>query len=140
MSRIAASVALLLQRGATWEDDFTYTDEDGAGVDLTGFKARLQVRTIAGRFGTTTATTLLLEKTSAANPTELLFATSPDHDDVLCVVRVKIPVADVELLNANNEKKTKVAFGIELFKDSETPVYVIPLCEGTLSVRGELVR
>jgi hypothetical protein len=138
MGRLAATVALTIQRGSTWEDDFTYTDEDGVGVDLTGYKARLQVRTLLGRYGTTTEDTLLLEKNSEDDATEVLFV--ENADEVLCVLRLKIPVDDVAALNPDNEKKVKVAFGIELFKDSESPEYVIPLCDGTLVVRGEVVR
>jgi hypothetical protein len=137
VSRLAALVELSLQRGSTWEDDFTYTDEAGVGVDLTDFKARLQVRTIEGRYGTTTTDTLLLEKDSDADPDEVSFVES---GGVLCVIRLKIPVADVETLNPDNVKRTRVAFGIELFKDNESPEYVLPLCEGRITVRGEVVR
>ena len=61
MSRTAASYSMIWTRGATVEDSFEYTDADGVAIDLTGYEARMQVRTVAGRYGSTTATTLLLE-------------------------------------------------------------------------------
>ena len=60
MSRTPASFSLPVVRGTTWEDSFDYRDADGVAIDLTGYEARMQVRTLAGRFGTTTSTTLLL--------------------------------------------------------------------------------
>lgn len=55
MSRTPASFSLTVVRGATWEDDFTYTNPDGSPFDLTGYQARMQVRTLAGQFGLTQA-------------------------------------------------------------------------------------
>ncbi|HHA2629099.1 TPA: hypothetical protein ACOEOK_000535 [Stenotrophomonas maltophilia] len=57
MSRTPASFSLTVVRGATWEDDFTYTNPDGSPFDLTGYQARMQVRTLAGQFGLTEADT-----------------------------------------------------------------------------------
>lgn len=130
-----AGVSLQVQRGSTWEEEFTYTEEDGSVIDLTGYKARLQVRTEAGRFGTTAETTLLLEKNTDDDPDEIFFDDAEDG-----VLKLKIPPEDVALLNAGNVKKNKVAYAIELFKDTETPEYVIPLVAGSISVRGETAR
>ena len=51
MSRTPAQASLTVVRGATWEDEITYRDEAGQAIDLTGYEARMQVRTLAGQYG-----------------------------------------------------------------------------------------
>ena len=48
MSRTPASYSMQVVRGGTWEDEFTYTDEDGIAIDLTGYRARNQSLTGMG--------------------------------------------------------------------------------------------
>ena len=47
MSRTPTSFSLPIVRGTTWEDSFDYTDSAGVAIDLTGYEARMQVRTVA---------------------------------------------------------------------------------------------
>lgn len=61
MSRTPASYSMQVVRGATWEDEFTYTLQDKVTpVDLTGYRARMQVRSVDGQYGLTNAETLVL--------------------------------------------------------------------------------
>ena len=74
MSRTPASYSMTWVRGSTAEDQFTYTDAAGVPINLTGYSARMQVRTLAGQYGNTTATTLMLDMTTANS---LLLLTAP---------------------------------------------------------------
>lgn len=140
MSRDAARVSLTLKRGSTWEDDFLYLDENGDPYDLSTFNIRLQVRTEDGVEGTTTATTLLMEKNSVDNPAELFLGTHPDYGSTQCVVKTLIPADEIEDLNPDNEDYLTVYVGIELYKDVSGTEYVIPFLEGPAIIRSELVR
>lgn len=137
MSRTPASYAMTVVRGSTWEEEFTYTDETtGAAIDLTGYSARMQVRSLTGEYGTTTATTLLLERTTTANPTELFFDTAAQGR-----LRIKIPPTVHTVLNPTNLRKVKYAYAIEIFVPAgASPEYVIPLVKGKVSVLGEVTR
>lgn len=59
---LPGSYSFAIQRGASVERKFTrkYRDTD-LPTDLTGYKARCQIRTFAGRSGTSTAGSLLLD-------------------------------------------------------------------------------
>ena len=134
MSRTPASYSMQVVRGATWEDEFTYTDTAGAPIDLTGYEARMQVRNIAGQYGTTTTTTLVLELTTANG---LLSIPTPADGQVL----LKVPATDTVVLNPNNRKKVKLVYSLELFVPAgANPEYVIPLVKGSITVQGETTR
>jgi len=134
VARTPASFNLQVVRGATWEDDFEYQDEDGQPFDLAGYEARMQVRTLDGRFGLTDAETLVMELTTGNGRLSI-----PDPGDGRVVLLVS--AVDTEMLNPSNERKVKLAYSVELYRpvgaDQE---YVIPLVEGSLSVRGEVTR
>lgn len=123
-------------RGATWEDEFVYTDAVGVVINLTGYGARLQVRTLAGRYGTTTTTTLLLElSTEGATPALVWDTAVAGRLVILC------PPTVHTLLNPLNLKKVIYSYGIELFIPvGVAPEYVIPLVKGKLYVHGETTR
>jgi hypothetical protein len=139
MSRTPASHALPVVRGSTWEDEFTYTDEDDADIDLTGYEARMQVRTTAGAYGTSTTDTLLLELTTENG---LLVIDTPEGGTVPNRVRIIAPPGDHADLNSSNAKKAKYAYSIELYVPAvgDTPEYVIPLVAGKVTVHGEVTR
>lgn len=138
MSRIPVSYSMTVQRGATWEQDFFYTEDDGVTpIDLAGYEARMQVRQPAGRYGLTTADTLVLELTSLNGLLELFI---PDGGTVRNGIRIKVTAAGTEVLNPDNLKKVKLVYGLELYRPLPAPDYVIPLFEGTLTCRGEVVR
>jgi len=137
MSRTPSTQSLTVVSGSTWEDEFIYTDENGAGIDLTGYGARMQVRTRAGRFGTTTATTLVLELTTAN--TRLVIDT-PAGQTVPCRVLIYVTGIDTKLLNTANVKRVKLAYSIEVYNPAISPEYVIPLAKGSVSVSGETTR
>jgi hypothetical protein len=136
MSRTPASYAMPVVRGSTWEDEFTYDDDAGAPVDLTGYEARMQVRTLDGEFGTTTTTTLLLELlTTGADPG--LIIDTPAGGTVPNRIRIAVDPAAHAVLNPDNAKKMKYAYWVELYIPAGTdPEYVIPLVKGKLSVAG----
>lgn len=139
MSRTPATHTLQVVRGATWEDLFTYKDPDGIAINLTGYSARMQVRTIAGRYGTTSETTLVMDLTTAngrlAIPDQSVLA---DRGKISIVVSA----ADTALLNPDNEKKRQLVYSIELFIPASGPTaeYVVPLVEGKVVVKGEVTR
>ncbi|WP_313033418.1 hypothetical protein [Stenotrophomonas acidaminiphila] len=134
MSRTPASFNLQVVRGATWEDDFEYQDEDGQPFDLAGYEARMQIRTQAGRYGLSEAETLVMELTTGNGRLSI-----PDPADGRVVLLVA--AADTEMLNPSNERRVKLAYSVELYRPvTADPEYVIPLVEGSLSVRGEVTR
>jgi len=121
-------------RGSTIEEEFSYTDDDGIAIDLTGYEARMQVRTLATRYGTST-TGLMLEL-STTGPEPLLVWDTAAAGRLRIVARPDQHAA----LNASNAKKAKYAYAIELHKPDGTGEYVLPLVEGVLTVRGEVAR
>jgi len=134
VSRTPASYAMTVQRGSTWEDEFTYTDDDGTPINLTGYEARMQVRTLATRYGTSTTGLMLELFTTGAEPL-LVF-------DTAATGRLRIIARPDQhaVLNPTNARKAKYAYAIELFKPDGDGEYVLPLVTGTLSVRGEVAR
>lgn len=134
MSRTPASFSLQVVRGATWEDDFQYEDDHGAPFDLTGYEARMQVRTLAGRYGLTEAETLVMELSTTGTGLRI---PDPQQGKVVLLVDAAATVA----LNPSNAKKAKLAYSLELYRPAGAePEYVIPLVEGSVTVRGEVTR
>ncbi|MDQ3273739.1 MAG: hypothetical protein M3Q39_01585 [Actinomycetota bacterium] len=127
-------------RGSTWEDYFDYTDNDGLPIDLSAYQARMQVRTVAGQYGTTTATTLVLELlTTGASP--LLQIVTPPGGATPNRVEVTAAPADHAALNPLNAKKAVYVYGLELYIPAgAAPEYVIPLVNGKLTALGEVAR
>lgn len=137
MSRTPANASLQVVRGATWEDEFTYVDAASVAVNLTGYSARMQVRTKDGQYGLTTTTSLLLELTTANG---LLIIDIPPGQTVPCRIKVRVPVASVALLNPNNERRVRLAYALEVFDPAQVPEYVVPLAVGNIIVTGETTR
>lgn len=137
MSRTPASYPLTCVRGSTFEDEFNYTDADGVAIDLTGYEARMQIRTLDGMFGETAAETLIAEYATTDVAPYLTFDTAANGRLVL-----RVPAADTVVLNPDNERKLKLSYGIEVYVPAlnPEPEYVIPLVQGSLTVRGEVVR
>lgn len=136
MSRTAASYSMTWTRGATAEEKFDYTDSSGAPINLTGYSARMQIRTLAGQYGTTSTTTLLLELTTENG---MLFWDTA----AVGTLRLKVGEIDTIALNPSNAKKLKLAYSIEVYKPETAPAtgnYVIPLIGGKITVLGETTR
>lgn len=127
MSRTPAYFSLPVVRGTTWEDSFDYRDADGVAIDLTGYEARMQVRTLAGRFGTTTSTTLLLSLSTTGVDPLLVWDTA----DIGRVRVYALPAAHAAI-NPDNAKKVKYAYWLE-FYDGD---HVLPVVTGTLTAHG----
>lgn len=134
MSRTAAAYSMVWTRGSTIEEEFSYTDDDGLPIDLTGYEARMQVRTLATRYGTST-TGLMLELSTTGTDPLLVW-------DTAATGRLRIVARPDQhaALNAGNARKAKYAYAIELYKPDGTGEYVLPLVEGVLTVRGEVAR
>lgn len=134
MSRTPASYSMTVVRGSTWEDSFVYLQDDGVTpVDLTGYQARMQIRTLVGQFGTSTADTLVMELTTANGRLTITPAEGK--------VELKVSAADTVLLNPDNAKRVKHVYALELFRPAGVdPEYVIPLVQGKVTVLGEVVR
>lgn len=138
MSRIPVNYSLTVQRGSTWEQEFFYTENDGVTpIDLAGYEARMQVRQPAGRYGLTTTDTLVLELTSLNGLIELFI---PAGGTIRNGIRIRVSAAGTAVLNPSNAKKVKHVYGLELYRPTPAPEYVIPLFEGGLTCRGEVVR
>lgn len=130
MSRAAAPYSMVVTRGATWEEEFTYVGIDGiTPINLSGYSARMQVRTLSGRYGTSTTSTLVLELTTSNGL--LVWNTA-----ALGKLRIIAPPASHAVLNPNNVKKIKYSYSIEVYLAD----YVLPLVTGKISVRGETSR
>lgn len=127
MSRTPASFSLPIVRGATWEDSFDYRDANGVPIDLTGYEARMQVRTLAGRYGTTTSTTLLMSLSTVGADPLLIWDTAD-----IGRVRVYALPATHAALNPSNAKKVKYAYWLE-FYDGD---HVLPFVTGVLTALG----
>jgi len=137
MSRKPATFSMPIQAGATWEDEFVYRDKDNVAIDLTDYKARMQVRTRAGRYGLTTTTTLLLELTT---DNFFLNIDTPSGETVPCRLNIEVGPAVHVVLNPRNLQKTVVYYSVELYNDNVSPEYVIPLVGGSIPVKGTVIR
>jgi hypothetical protein len=137
MSRTAAKYNMTVVRGSTWEDEFTYTDDAGVAIDLTGYEARLQVRSAAGQYGTSTTDTLILELSTTGADPQLLWDTAAQGR-----LRIRVEAEDTAVLNPTNVAKARLVYALEIYQPpaGADPEYVIPFVQGRLSVLGETVR
>lgn len=137
MSRTPASYSMSVTRGSTWEDEFTYTEDDEVTpIDLTGYEARMQVRTLRGAYGLSTADTLMMELRTDGLAPKLFWDTAPNGR-----LRIRVAAADTVALNPDNLKRVKLAYSLELYlPESTEPEYVIPLVQGSITVAGEVTR
>lgn len=134
MSRTPGNYSIEVVRGATWEESFEYTDDAGQPIPLTGYQARMQVRTKEGQFGLSGAPTLVMELTTEDGRLRI---PDPLEGQVLLVVSA----ADTVLLNPDNLKRTKLVYSLELYRPAGAdPEYVIPLVKGSITVQGETTR
>ena len=128
-----ATTHLIWTRGNTAEFGFRFKDSDDVVIGGSPIMARMQVRTIAGKFGTTTAATLLLDLSTEGVDPKLTWETLTDG---VALVGALAP-EDHDALNPDNAKKVKYAFSVELYLSDE---YVRTPVEGTITVRGETTR
>jgi hypothetical protein len=134
VSRTPADYSLTVVRGATWEDEFTYVDPAGEPIDLTGYEARMQVRTKQGQFGTSTTDTLVTELSTVDGG---LSIPEPENGQVL----LRVEAADTEPLNPLNLKKRKLVYSLDLYRPAGAdPEYVIPLVKGSITIQGVTTR
>lgn len=141
MSRTPSNSLLTVVTGSTWEDFFDYLEDDGVTpIDLSDYEARMQVRTEDGAYGTSTTDTLLLELLSTGL-TPRLFIEVPPGGTVKNRVRIKVDVEDHRVLNPDNERRIRQAYGVELYIPAGTdPEYVLPYVQGPVVISGERVR
>jgi hypothetical protein len=136
MSRVPAKYNMTVIRGATWEDEFTYADDAGVPIDLTGYQARMQVRSLVGQFGTTTTTTLMLELSTTGATPRLLWDTAATG-----TLKIVVPPTAHAVLNPANVARVQYAYSIELYQPAgANPEYVLPLVQGKITVKGEVTR
>lgn len=134
MSRTPANYSMVLVRGTTWEDQFEYIDDTGAPADLTGWHARMHVRTMETRFGKDTDGLVLQIGTDGADP--LMVWT----DAAAGKLKIFAHPEQHAALNPDNMKKAKYAYSIELYRQVGTYEDVKPLVTGALNVLGEVTR
>lgn len=137
MSRTPAKHNMIVTRGSTWEDEFTYTEDDQVTpIDLTGYEARMHVRTVAGQYGTTATDTLVMELLSTGADPKLVWAAAANGR-----LLVRVSAADTAALNAANLARIDHVYSLEVYLPAGAePEYVIPLVAGRVSVRGETTR
>lgn len=136
MSRTPAVYCMTVTRGSTWEDEFVYNDPLGVAINLTGYQARMQVRTLAGRFGTTTTASLVLTLATDGSTPYLFWETASQGRLV-----IRCPPTVHAVLNPTNQKRVSYAYAIEIYVPAgSTPEYVIPLVKGKVYVHGEITR
>lgn len=122
---------LTLARGKTAVMKFRAKSGDGTAVDLTGLKARCQVRTIDGATGLSTTTTLLLDLQNGAG----IAITDASAGDVT----LSLSSAQTIALCADNERTSR-AYEIELYDDSATPEIVTGFLIGKINITTEVAR
>jgi len=131
VSRTSANYDLVGERGATFEEAFEYRDENGQGVDLTGYRAVMQVRELDGRDGLTTTETLVIEATSENGR---ITWTAADEGKL----QIVLSADDMDTLNPENERRVKYAYALRVFRPADEGAglerYVIPLVRGSFVV------
>ena len=132
MGRKASVYSLSLTRGSTWTESFVFSDDEtGLPVDLTGFTARMHIRTLAGRYGLSTADTLVMELTTANG--RLVITPADGQIDLV------VSATDTALLSPLN-KRVRYVYGLELVNAAVSPNVVIPFLTGRVSVSPEIIR
>lgn len=104
---------------------------DGVPVNLTGWKVRGQIRTLAGQYGTTTSASLVLDLTDGD---EVEITNALDGR-----VQLTLTEAQTKLLAPDNVK-TKLAYELELYNDSVPQERVDGLVAGKITVLPETAR
>jgi len=134
MGRKAAVYNITVTRGSTWTESFTYTDDAGLPIDLTNYGARMQVRTLPGRYGTTTTETLVMELLSTGGSPRLFVTPLTGQVDL------SVSAADTAAILCPLNKRIRYVYGLELVDSSVSPEVVIPFLTGRISVRPEISR
>ena len=137
MGTTPANGPLKAVRGATWEETFTWLSPEELPVDLTGYEARMHVRTLDGQYGLSTATTLLMELDTDPGNGRLTIDL-PETG----VVALRVAAEDMVDLNPLNLRKIVHCYSVELFQPASggNPEYVVPLIQGKVTVYGETTR
>lgn len=121
MSGVSQQVALYTQAGATWQFIIRKRDKTtGQPIALTGLKARAKFQL--------NGTTLL---TLTSNPAAGLTVTAADG-----LVSVRVESTQTTTLAPGN-RRTELTHGFELYDDTQTPEYVVPLIHGPLVVNPD---
>lgn len=129
---LAGSYSFAVQRGADFSRTFRRTVQaTGQPVNLTGLKARMQVRTPKGATGTSTSDTLVLELTDGNG-----IAVSDPADGKVTLNLTALQTIEL----AEDNTRTKLAYGIELYDDSGAEEVVMAFLQGSITVRTEVVR
>lgn len=137
MATTPANGPLKAVRGATWEETFTWLNPEQLPVDLTGYEARMQVRTLEGQYGLSTADTLLMELSTDPGNGRLTIDI-PETG----VVALRVEAEDMVVLNPDNLRKVVHCYSVELFQPAvgASPEYVVPLILGKVTIYGETTR
>jgi hypothetical protein len=126
-----ATANLTIRCGATWRVPFTYRDAStGAVIDLSGLKARGQIRAVNAD-GSQGAVVMSLASTGGA-PRLLIEAAQG-------TVTLYVTSADTPLLDPSN-KGRELIYGIELYDDSVAPEDVTDFVAGRVLVLPEIVQ
>lgn len=128
MARNFAGYSTIVPLGTTWEEAWQLLQaKNGPPVDLTGYEARMQLRSAV------TATAVALELTTE---NERLVITPAEGR-----IRLEVSAEDVSTLSPDNAARTFV-YDVELFKPEvgAVPEYVLPLFSGKVKVKPRVTR
>ena len=131
MGNKATKKNMSVTRGSTWGDRWYYTDDNDDPIDLTGYTARMQIRTVAGRYGTSTAATLIAELTTANSGLVI--------EELAGAVDIYMSAVDTLTLSPEN-RRVRYYYSLELVDPTVSPTAVIPLLEGYINVYPETTR
>ncbi|MDR1076374.1 MAG: hypothetical protein LBL59_08800 [Xanthomonadaceae bacterium] len=127
------SCGLHVTRGATWNTRIEFLDCAGDPLDLSGYSLRMQVRTAAGRWGMTADETLAMELTTDNGRLVLT-------DPAAGVISIAVPAAETVQLNPDNIRRCQLYYSIEAYFPRGGEEVVMPLMDGSITVRGETTR
>jgi hypothetical protein len=132
MARTFGEYSTDVPLGTTWEESFVLADEDGVALDLTGYKARAQLRTSKAALGAP-----VFELTSeGATPSMFV-----QPGAVAGLLTILVPSSQVSALSPNNAK-LKLVWDIELYIPGTggEDDYVIPCIQGKVNLLPRATR
>lgn len=125
---MVARINISIVAGDAWIEPVRFRDPDGNPVPYPNHDATMQIRSIAGAYGSTDEETLLVEATTG-DEIEWL------SDDEFVIT---LPDEVTRTLNPSNERQVAAAWGLTL-TDRATG-YETTIIEGTCKIFGRTVR
>lgn len=123
---VASVLNLAVTRGATWNTTAIYKDgATGAVIDLTGIKARMQIRSAID------AAVVILDCTTTNGRIDIVPAEGK--------VTIDVGSNDTQLLSSAGQG-AELFYDLELYDDAVSPEYIVPFLRGKLTVVAKVTR